>query len=92
MRIFLICIFMLLALFGCNDNESDTDRIPPHKIIDQPTEENQSNPNITTETDDEKSWERKELEKQGLSKDSTVKEIFDNKNKPQIDEIINWDE
>ncbi len=35
-------------------------------------------------------WETRELAKYGLSKDSTIKEIRENPNKPKIDDIINW--
>ena len=37
-------------------------------------------------------WETQELAKYGLSKDSTIKEIRENANKPGIEDIINWNQ
>lgn len=51
-----------------------------------------SSEGICSDEQGEQSWEAKELQKYGLSKDSTVEDIINNPNKPKIDDIINWDQ
>jgi hypothetical protein len=42
------------------------------------------------EWNEDERWERQELSKYGLSKDSTIGEIRNNENKPTLDDIIYW--
>ena len=85
MRLFWILMFAAALPMGCAD-ESPNRPVSNRIVFEHPATPGASKRPARPK----KSWEARELEKYNLSKDSTIKEILENPNKPTLDDIINW--
>lgn len=82
MKTFIFILMLALFVCGCKPEEK---KIPFESA-------SESSLNVSDDKKSSKTWESEELEKHGLSKNSSVQDIIESKDKPSVDEIINWNQ